>query len=232
MISRDGPEALVRFAAQPAVVTIDVHRGHLDPAVATLPLAEAPSAALVGRLVPMLAAFREHAVPVIHVVTAYRDADEILSNPYWRLQAGRAGSARSRIAEHNLEGLLGLELMPGIQVDGDRVVRTKKRYDCFLGTDLEFLLRAGGHDSVFLVGVNTNSCVLATALAASVRDFAVFVLDDGVDTMVGRDLHEAAEALIDASFGWVVSSTDALERLGSGESAGRDNRPGRAGRLR
>lgn len=211
MISPDGPEALASYAAQPAVVTIDLHRGHLDAAVATLPLPDGPSAALVRRLLPMLAGFRERNVPIIHAVTVYRDQAEILSNPYWRFQAGRADSARRRIAEHNLEGLPGVELMPGVEGLGDRVVRTKKRYDCFIGTDLEFLLRAGGHDAVFLVGVNTNSCVLATAVAASVRDFAVFVIDDGVDTMLGQHLHEAAERLIDASFGWVVSSEDALQ---------------------
>jgi biuret amidohydrolase len=210
MISPDGQDALASLAAQPAVVTIDLHRGHLDPAVATLPLPDEPSAALVRRLIPMLAGFRQRSVPIIHVVTAYRDRSEILSNPYWRFQSGRADSARRRIAEHNLEGLPGVELMPGLLGEGDRVVRTKKRYDCFVGTDLEFLLRAGGHDSVFLVGVNTNSCVLATAVAASIRDFAAFVLDDGVDTMLGQDLHEAAETVIDASFGWVISSADAL----------------------
>jgi nicotinamidase-related amidase len=214
MISPDGTEALARLADWPAVLTIDVHRGHLDPAVATLPLSDEASAALVARVVPMLAAFRDRGVPVIHVTTTYRDSSEILSNPYWRFQSGRVESARGQIAEHNLDGLPGLELMPGVEADGDRVVRTKKRYDCFVGTDLEFLLRAGRHDSVFLVGVNTNSCVLATAIAASVRDFAVFVLDDGVDTMHGRDLHEAAETLIDASFGWVVTSANALDRVG------------------
>jgi len=215
MISADGPEALAKLAQRPTVLTIDVHRGHLDPAVATLPLGEDAAADLVQRLVPMLAAFRGQGVPVTHVVTAYRDVDEILANPYWRFQADRIDSPRRSIADHNLEGMPGLELMPGIAAEGDRIIRTKKRYDCFIGTDLEFLLRAGRHDSVFLVGVNTNSCVLATALAASVRDFAVFVIDDGVDTMLGRELHEAAEALVDASFGWVVTSRDALERAGT-----------------
>jgi len=215
MISADGPEALAKLAHRPAVLTIDVHRGHLDPAVATLPLGEDAAADLVRRLVPMLAAFRGQGVPITHVVTAYRDVDEILANPYWRFQSDRSDSPRRRIADHNLEGMPGLDLMPGIAAEGDRIVRTKKRYDCFIGTDLEFLLRTGRHDSVFLVGVNTNSCVLATALAASVRDFAVFVIDDGVDTMLGRELHEAAEALVDASFGWVVTSADALQRSGT-----------------
>jgi nicotinamidase-related amidase len=201
------------LALRPAVVTIDLHRGHLDPATATLPLPADASAALVERVVPLLDEYRVLGVPVIHVVTAYRDRNEILSNRYWRFQAGDADSPRRQIAEHNLIGMPGLELMPGIEREGDAIVPTKKRYDCFVGTDLDFRLQAGGHDSVLVLGVNTNSCVLATSIAASVRDYAVFVVEEGVDTMLGPKLHDAGLAVIDASFGWVISAKTTLDAL-------------------
>ncbi len=206
-------ESLALLARRPAVVTIDLHRGHLDPDVATLPLAAEAAQALLARVVPLLDEYRALGLPIVHVVTAYRERHEILSNPYWRFQANRPDSARRKIAEHNLIGMAGLELMPGVRRDGDVLVETKKRYDCFVGTDLEFVLRSGSHDSVLLVGVNTNSCVIATAIAASVRDFAVLVVEEGVDTMLSRELHEAALAIIDASFGWVVSATTTLDVL-------------------
>jgi biuret amidohydrolase len=95
------------------------------------------------------------------------------------------------------------------------VVTTKKRYDCFVGTDLEFVLRSGGHDGLLILGVNTNSCVIATAIAASVRDFSVFVVEDGVDSMLGEDLHRAAKQIIAASFGWVVRGDWTVEQLAS-----------------
>lgn len=183
--------------------------------MATLPLPADGGAALLRRVVPALDAFRGLGVPLFHVVTAYRDRDEILSNRYWRFQAGRPGSARRRVAEHNIEGMPGLELMPDIARDGNALIETKKRYDCFVGTDLDFVLRSGDHDALLIFGVNTNSCVIATALAASVRDFAVFVVEDGVDTMLTRELHDAALAVIDASFGWVIDSATALELLGA-----------------
>ncbi len=150
---------------------------------------------------------------MIHVVTSYRDRQEILSNPYWAFQAARADSPRAAIAEHNLAGMSGLELMPGILGGGDAVVDTKKRYDCFLGTDLDITLRTHGIDSLLLFGVNTNSCVIATAVQASVRDYAVFVVEDGVDTMLGQQLHEAAKRVIDASFGWCISGRAAIDAL-------------------
>ena len=197
----------------PAVVTIDLHRGHLDPAVATLPLPAADAAALVDRVVPVLTAFRERGVPVIHLVTAYRDRAEILSNPYWALQSGRPGSTRAVIAEHNLIGMPGLELMPGIHAEGDVVIDTKKRYDCFVGTDLEFVLRATGRRTLLIAGVNTNSCVLATTVAASVRDFAVVVLEDGVASMMGDGAHRAALGILGASFASVASGAQVLAAL-------------------
>ena len=205
--------SLEALALRPAVVTIDLHRGHLDPDVATLPLPADASAALIDRVVPVLDALRALGVPVIHVITSYRDRDEILDNAYWRFQAERPGSSRAAIAEHNLEGMPGLELMPGIGREGDAIVRTKQRYDCFIGTDLEMVLRAGAHDSVLVLGVNTNSCVIATAIAASVRDYAVFVVEEGVDTMLGPELHEAALSVIRASFGWVVPAQVTLDAL-------------------
>jgi len=212
MESTQARASFAELAKRPAVVTIDLHRGHLDPETATLPLPADAALALVERAVPLLDEYRGLGLPVIHVVTAYRDRDEILSNAYWRFQAGRPDSPRKQIAEHNLIGMPGLELMPDIERPGDTIVETKKRYDCFVGTDLGFRLQTGGHDSVLVLGVNTNSCVIATSIAASVRDYAVFVVDEGVDTMLPA-LHDAALAIIDASFGWVISAQTTLEIL-------------------
>jgi nicotinamidase-related amidase len=221
MESANARASLSELALNPAVLTIDLHRGHLDPDVATLPLPADAAAALVERAVPLLDAYRGLGLPVIHAVTAYRNRGEILSNRYWRFQSERPGSSRRAIAEHNLAGMPGLELMPGIGRPGDVVVETKKRYDCFVGTDLDLVLRAGGHDALLVLGVNTNSCVIATVIAASVRDFAVYIVEEGVDTMLSRDLHDAALAVLDASFAWVASAetTLAVLRARAGEAA-------------
>jgi biuret amidohydrolase len=198
----------------PAVVTIDLHRGHLDPAVATLPLPPAAARSLTARAITILDDYRQLNVPIVHVVTSYRNRGEILGNPYWSFQAGRPDSARRAIAEHNLEGGPGLELMPGIAGPGDIVVSRKKRYDCFVGTDLDLVLQSGHHESLLLMGVNTNSCVIATGIAASVRDYAVFFVEEGIDSMLGEELHAAARKVIEASFGWFVGHALVVEALG------------------
>lgn len=218
----DGRTALERLAARPAILTIDMHRGHLDPGVATLPLAAEAAAALTKRVVLLLDEHRAIGTPIVHVTTTYRDRDEIVGNPYWRFQADRADSTRRAIAEHNLDWLPGTELMPGIRKAGEPLITTKKRYDCFHNTDLELTLRSQGIDSLLLVGVNTSSCVIATALSACVRDYAVFVVEDGVDTMLGPELHEASLRIVAASFGWVVDGRTTIEALAAQRSSAAD----------
>jgi biuret amidohydrolase len=197
-------------AVLPAVLTIDLHRGHLDPEVATLPLEAEVSARVVATSVDVLERARAAGLPVVHVVTRYRDGEEISGNPFWRAIAD-TGATRSNVLRHNLEELPGVQLMPGIlDPEHDRVVDTKKRYDCFLATDLAFLLDRLDVNTLLIAGVNTNSCVLATTIAASVRDYACIVMSDCVDTVDGPEFHASALACIERAFGWVMPGDEAL----------------------
>jgi len=200
---------------RPAVVTIDLHRGHLDPAVATLPLPDAPAASVVEANVAFLAAAREAGLPVLHMVTSYRDAGEIAANPFWRAIADTTVT-RSNILRHNLDHLPGVQLMPGVLGPGDRVLATKKRYDCFLATDLAFTLDGLDVNTVLLTGVNTNSCVLTTAITASTRDLATIVVSDCVDTVDGPEFHRSALAIVERAFGWVMPGREALAAVATG----------------
>ena len=196
--------------ARAAVVAIDLHRGHLDPAVATMPLAAQKAARVVAANERFLERCRAAAIPVVHLLTQYRDAAEIRCNPFWRTRAENPDNPRKNVLAHNLAGMPGVQVMPQVWRDGDWLVDTKKRYDCFIGTDLDFLLRAHGINTLYVTGVNTNSCVLSTVAAACSRDYAVVVVEDCVDTMDGPALHDAALACIRTAFGFVVAS-EALE---------------------
>ena len=58
-------------AERTAVVAIDMHRGHLDPAVATLPLAADRCGPVIKRAAALFADVRARGVPVVHVVTFF-----------------------------------------------------------------------------------------------------------------------------------------------------------------
>ena len=198
------------IASPAAVVAIDLHRGHMDPEVATMPVPAEQGAALLKRIIPAFQAFRAAGVPIIHIVTEYRDALEIKSNPFW---VSRQSATRARAMEHQLAGSPGLEIMPGVFAEGDRVVNGKKRYNAFLHTDLEFLLHGMGIKTVFLAGVNTNSCVLATAFEAFNRDFSIIVLEDCVDSMDGAEAHAQALNMVRLCLGDVATSASMVAQF-------------------
>ena len=200
-----------------AVVAIDMHRGHLDPEVATLPLPAARCAPVIERAAELFAALRERGVPIVHVVTEYRDAAEIAANPFWKAAHDDPAKARRGILRHNLAGGPGTEIIPELHDPGDLVVRGKKRYSSFAGTDLEFLLRRRlAVSTVILAGINTTTCVLCAAFEATNLDFRVVVARDAVDSMDGDEMHRFALRLIEAAAGWPLSSEEILAAIARG----------------
>jgi nicotinamidase-related amidase len=208
------PVMLRLHAERTAVVAIDMHRGHLDPAVATLPLPAERCGPVIKRAASLFADVREHRVPIVHVVTEYRDAAEIAANPFWKAAHDDPAKARRGILKHNLMGGPGTEIIPDLYDPRDVVVRSKKRYSVFQPTDLEFVLRRRlGIDTVILAGINTTTCVLCAGFEATNRDFRVVVAADAVDSMDGEDMHRFALRLITAAIGWPLTNEEIRRAL-------------------
>lgn len=201
-------------AIRAAVVAIDCHRGHLDPEVATMPAPPETARRIIEANRRFFERCRERGVPIIHLVTSYRDAAEIRANPFWRTRADDPNATRKNVERHNLQGSVGCEIIASLyDEERDWVIDTKKRYDCFVGTDLDFVLRSHGINTLLITGVNTNSCVLCTVAAANVRDYAPVVVEDCVDTMDGAELHQAALLCIRTALGWVMDSERVVQSL-------------------
>ena len=202
-------------AQRTAVLAIDMHRGHLDPAVATLPLAAERCGPVIARAADLFGQLRAIGVPIVHVVTEYRDAGEIAANPFWKAIHDDPAKARQGILRHNLAGSPGTQIMPALLADGDLVVRGKKRYSAFHATDLEFLLASRGIHTVILAGINTTSCILCNAFEATNRDFSVVIASDAVDSMDGEEMHRFALRLMGATVGWPLPSPEIVKALGA-----------------
>lgn len=196
--------------ARPGIVAIDLHRGHLDPAVATMPLDADAARKVVAANAAFFKKARAAGIPVFHCLATYRDSQEIASNPAWRARAADPNNPRKNVLKHNIIGMPGCEVMPEVYETSDFIVDAKKRYDCFIATDLDLSLRAHGVDTVLITGVNTNSCVMATAAAACCRDYATVVVSDCVDTMDGPELHAAALRVIGTAFGQVATADELI----------------------
>jgi nicotinamidase-related amidase len=108
------------------------------------------------------------------------------------------------------------ELEPG---PGDYVITSKHRLSSFLDTDLESLLRGLDVDTLLLIGINTNTCVLCAAFEAFNRDYRAIVVSDCVHSMYGDDLHELGLENVARCIGWVLSVDEVIDKLAAARAA-------------
>jgi nicotinamidase-related amidase len=199
---------------KPAFIQIDMQRRHVDPNVGYHLIDPAKTASIVSASLVMLKAVRAAEAPMIHVATYARHASPWgmvdLNSPFWRYQNGKIvpGMGRPRRMGNNVEGSLYAEILPELAPQRNEPVVIKRRYSGFYETDLEMILRSLKVNMVFLWGVNTNNCVLATAYDAFSRDFCVAVVADACGSMNGDDYHEAALKQVEAALGFVVTVDD------------------------
>jgi nicotinamidase-related amidase len=222
-------EQLSLDKSQTAIITIDMHRGHLDMDVATMPAKPEDAKRVIAKAAEVLEFSRKNGLPIIHVVLVYRKikglGSEGMVSPFWKaLQAQNANDRLtpgrpSTVREHNIEGSPGTEIIPALYRDGDYVIDTKKRLDCFYGTDLRQLLDLLKIKNVVLMGINTNTCVLNTSFTAFNFDYRVVVLSDCVASMYGDDLHVLGLQNISRCLGWVITNEQFFDKIREEEGA-------------
>ncbi|MGK4005169.1 isochorismatase family cysteine hydrolase [Sorangium sp. So ce1036] len=111
---------------------------------------------------------------------------------------------------HCIEGTRGSEMADGVEVaEGALWIRAKRRYDCFMGTELDLLLRQRRVTNLVCCGVCTNICVMSTVLTARNMDYRVLVPADAVaGTSVA--LHEAALCCMGDVFAYITDSASVM----------------------
>ena len=194
-----------------AYLQIDMQRRHVDPGVGYHLIDPAKTAGIVTAARAALETARAANIPTLHVATYSRRpspwgfADH--RNPFWEYQTGKIvpGMGKPRQSGKNVEGSLYAEILPELAPQRDEPVVVKRRYSGFYGTDLENILRGLQAETLFICGVNTNNCVLATVYDAFSRDFRIVVLSDACGSMNGDDYHRFALMEIEAALGFVIT---------------------------
>jgi nicotinamidase-related amidase len=215
---------LVIRKGETALIAIDMHRGHLDMDVATMPAKPEDAKRLIARGKEALDFARSLKIPVFHVVLVHRRipgvGTDAMVSPFWQaMHAAQSETDRlvpgrkSTVREHNVEGSKGTQIIPELYREGDYVINSKKRLDCFYNTDLKHLLDVLKVKTTVLLGINTNTCVLNTAFTAFNYSYRVVVLSDCVASMYGDDLHVLGLQNISRCLGWVVTNQQFFEKL-------------------
>ena len=149
-----------------ALVVIDIQAG-ASTGEDTLAVVGADDA--IANAVEVLRAARAAGLPVIHFKEVHRKE---------MVDFGRELDGSEPV--HCLETWPGTDYHPDTYpIDGEHPMQ-KRRYSCFVGTDLSILLRGLGVDTLVLVGAMTNVCVHYTFADAHQEDLHVHVVEDAV----------------------------------------------------
>lgn len=200
-----------------ALLALDFTRGHFDPTLATMPLPPKVAAAVLDRSCAVLGAVRSWGRPVIHVTLAF-GPDDVTRNPFFRavdeLQASIIPWSERRLRDHNPRGSPQAEIVPEMApLEGEPRLEGRSRYSAFFETRLDEVLTEHAVTTIALVGMNTNTTILHTALDAFCRDYEVVVLSDCVTSVYGPDLHELALRNIEFCLGWTAESQDFVAQV-------------------
>lgn len=193
-----------------AILSIDMHRGHLDDSP-DCPCPAPRARELVAPINAFHTAARALGVPIIHVRSVLRrgGVDDIAGIPSaWRRTFPLYVGAIPNSDAHAIEGSQWTEFVTDV-LETDLIVETKRRLSAFYPTDLDLLLRNMDVKTVVLDGGFTDCCILNTAFDAANRTYRVVVLKDlvrGTD----ENLEAAALAMISLHLGLVTTSSDLL----------------------
>ncbi len=155
---------------KPAVIIVDMLEGNYDKERKGNKQEEK----IITGVRDFLHTCRKHDIPVIFACDSFFKDDFIF---------------RGRMKPHALRGTDGTKPLAELEPQKSDIILEKRRFSAFFKTDLDQTLRTMNIDTVFVGGVNTHFCVLATAFDAVCLDFYTIILED-LSAAFKREIHE------------------------------------------
>lgn len=107
-------------------------------------------------------------------------------------------------------GTLGVQIIDDLTpIDVEPVV-VKHRYDAFLDTDLDLILRSNNISNLLVAGTQTNLCVDSTARHGFMLDYCTILVEDCISTP-DTEFHYPIIKNFNANFGYVLHSSKIIE---------------------
>ncbi len=103
-------------------------------------------------------------------------------------------------------GTWGSEIIEELRPQRGDIIIKKQRYDGFVGTNLDIVLRTLGIRYLFFLGIATNVCVESTLRRSFFLDYFPVLVSDAVSQKGPRALQEATIFNVKSTFGWVTDS--------------------------
>ena len=166
-----------------------------------------------------LEAARAAGVTVIHSPISFQKGyNEITAHPYGILKGVVDSTAF-------VKDTWGAEIVGDVApAEGDIVIEGKRGLDAFGSTNLDFILRSKGIQTVALAGFLTNCCVESTMRSAYERGYEVVTLTDAVGATSAAE-HDNAIAYDYPMFSKPTTTAEFIDRL-KGDAAASDTSRG------
>ena len=205
-----GFQRRVGFGRKPALINVDLANAWTRPGNPFT--CENIDDQVIPAVQKLLAAFRKHGFPVVHVTTCYQVTDRGNVNTdmgLWHNKIPIEVVAESDKALWDIDSRIA-------PIAGEQVL-VKKRASAFHGTYLAGFLRAANVDTVLVTGVTASACVRETVCDALADGFRPIAVKEAIgDRVPGAVLWNLFD--IDAKFGDVETTERCLQYL---ESIGR-----------
>ena len=171
------------------------------------------STGMLDNTARLVAAARDAGATIVHApITFAPGFGELADHPYGILKGVVDSTAF-------VKGSWGAEIVDELAPqEGDIVVEGKRGLDTFATTNLDFILRARGIDTIALGGFLTNCCVESTMRTGYEKGYAVITLADCV-AATSPEEHANAIQFDYPMFSTVMSSSALSEELGGVPSA-------------
>lgn len=195
--------------AHTALVVIDVLNDFCAPdgAMAREGFPVESAQAMAERVPALAAAAREAGALVVFVRNVYSTEPNLYLSDVWLEQATRRRSGSYTVRPVCVPGSVGADFYGGVRPGPEDAVVVKHRFNAFIGTDLDVVLRARRIRTLVFAGVATNVCIESTVRHAFLTDHYVVVAHD-VTAAYSETEHEASLSTIDRYFGEVRSSEE------------------------
>lgn len=179
---RNEPEKHGVIVGNPALIVIDYQKDFIEEGS---PIECYGARTALMNTIPVIEKAREAGIPVIFTQEYHRNPEN-----FGLYDLGREADGEDPL--HTVLGTRGYELADELlPLDPTDYVMPKPRYSCFIGTDLDLILRSRDIDTLIITGVCTNICVHYTFIDAHQKDYWVRVVGDCV-AAPDPELHEGA----------------------------------------
>jgi biuret amidohydrolase len=199
------------IANRTAVISIDMHQGHLSDST-MCPCPAPRGREIVSPINEFHGQARLRGVPIIHVRSVLRSSgvDDLAgTSAAWRRTFPLYIGPIPNSAEHALEGTQWTKFVTEVE-SADHTVETKRRYSVFYPTDLDFLLRNLQVKCLVINGIMADCCVLNASFDAANLGYRTIVARDLVRG-TNPEMEDGALKVISLHLGLVMDSDQIIQ---------------------